>query len=175
MEPGDLSIDADIRHARTLPSEFYTQPRWFDAVRERVWRRTWHLIGHENELPAPGARKPVVLDELRQLIEKHYRTKHGASDYATLLYEIGRQAVSHLELGQREPGWQTVQLLALALGVDCNEFRDPAIRLPRPAAPRPRGRPARARPPREAAREGSARQGHAEEEKPARRRRRKGG
>jgi choline monooxygenase len=61
VEPGDLAIDADIRRARTLPAEFYTDPRWFEAVRERVWRRGWHLIGHVSELPAPGARKPVVL------------------------------------------------------------------------------------------------------------------
>ena len=61
MEPGDLSIDADIRRARTLPAEFYTDARWFEAVRERVWRRGWQLIGHVSELPAPGARKPVVL------------------------------------------------------------------------------------------------------------------
>jgi choline monooxygenase len=61
MEPGELSIDADIRRARTLPAEFYIEPRWFDAVRERVWRRSWHLIGHVSELPAPGARRPVVL------------------------------------------------------------------------------------------------------------------
>jgi transcriptional regulator with XRE-family HTH domain len=107
---------------------------------------------------------------------REVRERAGLSAYA-LAQKAGlsRQAVSHLELGEREPGWQTVQLLALALGVDCNEFRDPAIRLPRPAAPRPRGRPRKAPPPGEAAREGSARQGPAEEEKPARTRRRKGG
>jgi choline monooxygenase len=61
MDPAELSIDADIRRARTLPAEFYTDAGWFEAVRERVWRRTWHLVGHTSELPAPGARKPLVL------------------------------------------------------------------------------------------------------------------
>jgi len=32
------------------------------------------------------AKKPPVLEELRHLIEKHYRTKHSASEYAALLH-----------------------------------------------------------------------------------------
>jgi choline monooxygenase len=88
MEPAELSIDADIRRARTLPAEFYTQPRWFEAVRERVWRRTWHLIGHESELPAPGARKPVVLlpgllDEPLLLTRDAAGTLHALANVCT--------------------------------------------------------------------------------------------
>jgi len=61
MEPGELPIDPDVRRARTPPGEFYAGGRWFEALRERVWRRTWHLVGHESELAAPGARRPVAL------------------------------------------------------------------------------------------------------------------
>jgi transcriptional regulator with XRE-family HTH domain len=54
---------------------------------------------------------------------------------------VSAQALSLLELGQREPSWKTVQLLALALGCPVTAFLDPDLALP-PAKPkRPAGRP----------------------------------
>src|SRR5262249_51844331 len=41
----------------------------------------------------------------------------------------------------RPPSWEKVQMLALTLDVEPNEFRDPSLTLPTPAAPRARGRP----------------------------------
>ena len=35
---------------------------------------------------------------------------------------IHRQAIAKLELGDRQPTWETVQALARALGVDCKVF-----------------------------------------------------
>jgi transcriptional regulator with XRE-family HTH domain len=53
-----------------------------------------------------------------------------------------RQGIAKLELGEREPGWHTVQLLASALGVDCREFVNPNLEPPADEEPaRPRGRP----------------------------------
>jgi DNA-binding XRE family transcriptional regulator len=52
-----------------------------------------------------------------------------------------RQAVSQLEMGQSEPGWTTVQLLALALGVDYSELAEPDLKLPEVPTSKPRGRP----------------------------------
>jgi transcriptional regulator with XRE-family HTH domain len=53
-----------------------------------------------------------------------------------------RQGIAKLEMGEREPGWQTVQLLASALGVDCREFVNPDIEPPTSEEPaRRRGRP----------------------------------
>jgi transcriptional regulator with XRE-family HTH domain len=52
-------------------------------------------------------------------------------------------AVFKLEQGRRSPTWETVQLLAAALGVTCLEFSTP-VALPEEAAPppkKPRGRP----------------------------------
>jgi transcriptional regulator with XRE-family HTH domain len=57
---------------------------------------------------------------------------------------LTRQTLSRLEMGDREPSWGTVQLLALALGVDYKELADPALRLPEPAPGRLRGRPRKA-------------------------------
>src|SRR5262245_51145640 len=59
------------------------------------------------------------------------REKRGLSQYE-LARRTGltRQTLSRLEMGDRDPTWGTVQLLALALAVDCHEFRDPGITLP---------------------------------------------
>jgi transcriptional regulator with XRE-family HTH domain len=37
---------------------------------------------------------------------------------------LSKQAISRLEFGDREPAWSTVQLLAAALGLSCDEFID---------------------------------------------------
>lgn len=71
------------------------------------------------------------------------RERAGLSQYALAkMTGLSKQALSHLELGKREPTWQTVQLLALALGVDCRTFADPDVALPEPPTDPPkRGRP----------------------------------
>jgi transcriptional regulator with XRE-family HTH domain len=70
------------------------------------------------------------------------RETAGLSQYALSRQAgLSKQALSHLELGIREPTWQTVQLLAVALGVSTDAFVDPNLK-PAPAEPaRPRGRP----------------------------------
>jgi transcriptional regulator with XRE-family HTH domain len=75
------------------------------------------------------------------------RVKAGLSQYA-LAKRAGltKQALSLLESGENDPRWQTVQRLALALGVSCDAFRDPELTLP-PQGPRPRmGRPPKGNP-----------------------------
>jgi transcriptional regulator with XRE-family HTH domain len=66
----------------------------------------------------------------------------GLSQYALAKKSgLSRQAVSNLEAGNRESTWQTVQLLAAALGVDCTSFLDPNVKPPEEERARPRGRP----------------------------------
>ncbi|OAI54875.1 hypothetical protein AYO44_14085 [Planctomycetaceae bacterium SCGC AG-212-F19] len=56
------------------------------------------------------------------------REKAGLSQYALAkLSGLSKQALSNLELGNREPNWNTVQRLAAALGVSCDDFIDPAV------------------------------------------------
>src|SRR5262245_58949192 len=43
---------------------------------------------------------------------------------------VSKQTLSRLAAGSPGPTWDTVQRLALALGVDCKAFHDPAIVLP---------------------------------------------
>jgi transcriptional regulator with XRE-family HTH domain len=73
---------------------------------------------------------------------KALRERKGVSQYALAkLTGLSKQGLSRLELGEREPTWTTVQLLSLALDVDCAAFADPALALPEPEPSRPRGRP----------------------------------
>lgn len=56
-----FQIDPDIRKAKTLPSEFYTDERFFQLSRERIFTRTWHFAGRVADL-APLT-PLMVLDE----------------------------------------------------------------------------------------------------------------
>ena len=83
-------------------------------------------------------------DRLRQL-----REAAGLSQYALAKRSgLTKQAVSRLEMGTRDPAWETVQRLAMALGTDCRAFADPSIEIP-DAAVRPVGRPKKEEPARE--------------------------
>jgi transcriptional regulator with XRE-family HTH domain len=77
--------------------------------------------------------------KLRQL-----RENAGFSQYALAKRSgLSKQALSRLEMGEREPSWETVQKLALALRVDSRQFVDPAVTIPteEEAAPGKPGRP----------------------------------
>jgi DNA-binding XRE family transcriptional regulator len=73
------------------------------------------------------------------------REKAKLSKYA-LAKRIGlsRQAVFLIEKGIHKPTWTTVQLLALALGVDYAALAEPDLKLPNVAPVGPRGRPKKA-------------------------------
>jgi transcriptional regulator with XRE-family HTH domain len=73
------------------------------------------------------------------------RENAGLSQYALAKQSgLSKQAVSQLELGEREPAWQTVQMLAKALGVDCRVFQDDTLELPDEVPPGKPGRPRKA-------------------------------
>jgi choline monooxygenase len=63
-----LSIDPDIRRARTLDSAFYRDQSIYDRVRERVFVRSWQWLGDLTDVAphgslAPRALLPGLLDE----------------------------------------------------------------------------------------------------------------
>ena len=70
------------------------------------------------------------------------RERAGLTTYA-LAKKCGlsKQALYRLEEGKNEPAWQTVQLIAKALGLDCRAFVDPALVLPEDKPAASRGRP----------------------------------
>lgn len=51
-------IDPDIRKARTLPSEFYTDAAYFELSKEKIFARTWQLVAGPE---LNSALKPVTL------------------------------------------------------------------------------------------------------------------
>ncbi len=58
---GDLAIDPDLPRATTPPGRLYTDPALFERVRERVFARSWQLIGDAAEVAEAGAVRPVTL------------------------------------------------------------------------------------------------------------------
>lgn len=39
-----------------LPARYYTDPKIFDLERRQIFATSWQLVGHESDLPRPGAR-----------------------------------------------------------------------------------------------------------------------
>ncbi|HEV7700653.1 MAG TPA: SRPBCC family protein [Pyrinomonadaceae bacterium] len=61
-----FEIDADIRRARTLHSDFYTDERYFNESREKIFARSWQFVGREWDLEhaiTPATILPGMLDE----------------------------------------------------------------------------------------------------------------
>jgi choline monooxygenase len=63
-----FQVHPDVERARTLDPDFYLDPAVFDAVRERVFARSWQWLGDLHDLQgcgtiAPRTLLPGVLDE----------------------------------------------------------------------------------------------------------------
>ena len=60
-----FEIDPDIRKAKTLPSNFYTDPRFFEESKEKIFARSWQFLCHEGEVESlkPIQLLPGVLNE----------------------------------------------------------------------------------------------------------------
>ena len=48
-------IDANIANAFTLPAHFYFDPAFAAPEKEKIFARTWQIIGHIDRLPKPGS------------------------------------------------------------------------------------------------------------------------
>ena len=55
------TIDPDIARAHTLPSRTYHAQDVYDAIRERVFARSWQPVGNVAQLKAPGHVIPLTL------------------------------------------------------------------------------------------------------------------
>ena len=60
-----FEVDADIRKAKTLPSEFYTDGRFFEISREKIFGPAWHFLGQSGDFESlkPATLLPGFLDE----------------------------------------------------------------------------------------------------------------
>ncbi len=59
----DFEVDEDIRRASTLPAWIYSDPAVFARARERVFARSWQLVGDTDRLRSPGQVFPFALLE----------------------------------------------------------------------------------------------------------------
>src|SRR5271155_1093394 len=49
-----LSVDPDIARAWTLPSHLYTELDTFAAEKERIFSRSWQVVGHRDQVANAG-------------------------------------------------------------------------------------------------------------------------
>ncbi len=49
-----IQIDSDISCAWSIPALFYTDPEAFAQEKERIFARTWQVVGHRGQLAKPG-------------------------------------------------------------------------------------------------------------------------
>jgi choline monooxygenase len=47
-------VDADVAKAWTLPASLYTDPEIFSIEKERIFARTWQVVGHASQVANPG-------------------------------------------------------------------------------------------------------------------------
>jgi choline monooxygenase len=54
-------VDPDIAKAKTLPTTFYTEPKYFERAKEKIFSRSWQFIGDASYLEKKGRCQPVNL------------------------------------------------------------------------------------------------------------------
>lgn len=54
MHMNPFEIDANISCAWSLPAPLYAQPDIFELEKEKIFRRTWQVVGHVDQLAKPG-------------------------------------------------------------------------------------------------------------------------
>ena len=49
-----FAVDSDIARAWTLPARLYSDASVFDAEKEKIFSRTWQVVGHASQIEKPG-------------------------------------------------------------------------------------------------------------------------
>jgi choline monooxygenase len=80
------TIEEDIRRGATLPAEVYNDARWLEREKERVFARTWHLIGDLDQVLVPGQCVPTTL--LPGLLDEPLLLSRGKDDRLHLLSNV---------------------------------------------------------------------------------------
>jgi choline monooxygenase len=58
-----FKIDPDISKASTLPSSFYKDPDVFDAIKKKIYYKTWQWIGDDKNVASASSVYPFILLE----------------------------------------------------------------------------------------------------------------
>ena len=80
-----LVIEEDIRRATTLPGWVYTDPAVYARIRERVFARSWQLVGDLDRVKVPGQVAPFTL--LEGLLDEPLLLTRDEADDAPLPLE----------------------------------------------------------------------------------------
>ena len=77
-----FEIDPDIRRAHTLSSEFYTSEKYFELAKEKIFARTWHLVGTTDEAahlkPFSILDTPLLLSKKRSGGQLFFQCLHSS-------------------------------------------------------------------------------------------------
>ena len=61
MSLPNFHIDPDISKAETLPATFYKDPEVFEALKEKVFYRSWQWVGDVNQITLARQVRPFLL------------------------------------------------------------------------------------------------------------------
>jgi len=58
-----LRVDQNIAVAKTLSTDFYTNPEYFEQSKEKIFSRSWQYVHHTSDISEPGTVLPFTLLE----------------------------------------------------------------------------------------------------------------
>ena len=58
-----FNVDPAIAKAKTLSTEFYLNPEYFESAKEKIFANSWHFIGDTDQVKESGWVTPVNLLE----------------------------------------------------------------------------------------------------------------
>lgn len=56
-------IEPDIARAKTITTDFYTNPQYFEASKEKIFGKSWQFVGDTDLVKEPGQCHPFILLE----------------------------------------------------------------------------------------------------------------
>jgi choline monooxygenase len=56
----DFFLERDLTKASTLPARWYTDPRFWQAEREKIFFKTWQWVGPTSQVQRVGDFSPTI-------------------------------------------------------------------------------------------------------------------
>ena len=83
-----VDINPDIAKAKTIPTEFYVQPSYFEHARQTLSPSSGHFVGETDQVKEPGWDTPIsflenFIDEPLLLAHDHDHTLRCLSNVCT--------------------------------------------------------------------------------------------
>ena len=47
---GAFDVHPDIAHAKTISTDFYLKPEYFEIAKEKIFANTWHFVGDSDQV-----------------------------------------------------------------------------------------------------------------------------